>query len=240
MYDLRFAVSSVSPTWSGSAPHGVRPSGAGACRWRSCRRTSGRPRVATEPSLVEPADPAGNQLSRRSTATADDRAEPQAPSRSLPSSDPADAPVSTARTPRAATPVRSTSPKPQSLPRVEPQAIPDLEASAAEPLIPEPDTTSVDAPRRIRGSEPRPDGRPDASSQAQSGREASAEGRCQVVASTKPRPHRTAAPRREQFVRHAIRRQIRSAPRGSKLPSASDTPAQASWQKRQRHANCLP
>ena len=59
-----------------------------------------------------------------------------------------DAPVSTASDAPA---VLDAAPKPdtQTVAAVERQAMPDLEASATEPLIPEPDTTaSVDAPGR--------------------------------------------------------------------------------------------
>jgi hypothetical protein len=117
MYDLRFAVSTVSPTVVRMAPTVFE-------------------RPAPSLAIIPPQDltePAKETPEPESTVAA---IQPDAPVSAA-----ADAPAildAPAEAPKSETPTVAA---------IEPQARPDLEASAAEPLIPESDTTaSVDAP----------------------------------------------------------------------------------------------
>ena len=126
MYDLRFAVSTVAPTLIRATPTVFeRPAPA---------LSIALPQELTEPAK-EPAEP-------ESTVAA---LQPDAPVNVAP-----DAPSSAASdTPaKLDTPAEAPKPATQAVAAVQPQATtPELEASTAEALIPEPDTTaSVDAP----------------------------------------------------------------------------------------------
>jgi len=118
MYDLRFAVSTVSPTMVRNAP-------------TVFDRPAPVPMLAIWPpqDLVEPA----KEVTEPETTVA--AIEPDAPVSAAPEA-PAklDAP---AEAPKAETTIVAA---------IEPQARPNLEANTAEPLLPEPDTTaSIDA-----------------------------------------------------------------------------------------------
>ena len=145
MYDLRFAVSTVSPAVVRVAPTAFdRPA----------------PPLAIIPSqdLIEQ-NLVEQSLVEQSLAK-QDLAEPAKetpePERTVAAIQP-DAPVTTASdAPILDAPPEAPKPETPTVAAVETQAIPDLEASAAEPLIPEPDTTAsiatpdegIDPPRR--------------------------------------------------------------------------------------------
>jgi hypothetical protein len=124
MYDLRFAVSTVSPTVVRATPTVF---------------DRAAPALAITPAqdLVEQ-----NLVEQDPAEPAKDTPEPE---RMVAAIQP-DAPVSTpSNAPILDAPPET--PKPPAVAAIEPQATPDLEASAAEPLIPEPDTTaSIAAP----------------------------------------------------------------------------------------------
>ena len=146
MYDLRFAVNAVSPMAVRAAPTAFdRPA----------------PPLAIMPpqSLIEQ-DFIDQSLSEQNLVEQNlveqsldkpDSAEPAKdtpePERTVAAIQP-DAPVTTASdAPILDAPPEAPKPETPAVAAVETQAIPDLEASAAEPLIPEPDTTaSIAAP----------------------------------------------------------------------------------------------
>ena len=117
MYDLRFAVTTVSPTMVRATPTMFdRPA----------------PSLSVMPTQ-ELAEPAKEATEPETTVAA---VQPDAPVSVAPD---APAPLDAPAEPRK--------PATQAVAAVNPQATPDLEASAAEALIPEPDSTaSVDAP----------------------------------------------------------------------------------------------
>jgi len=136
MYDLRFAVSAVAPTVVRIAPTVFdRPAPALAII---------PPQDSIEQNLVE------QSLAEQSLAKLD-LAEPAKetpePERTVAAVQP-DAPVSAASdAPILDAPPEAPKPEIPAVAAVEPQVSRDLEASAAEPLIPEPDTTaSIAAP----------------------------------------------------------------------------------------------
>jgi hypothetical protein len=136
MYDLRFAVSTVSPTVVRVAPTVFdRPAPALAII---------PPQDLVEQSLVEQhlVDP--NSAKQDLAEPAKETPEPErvvaAIQPDAPASAAADAPIFDA-------PPEAPKPETPAVAAVEPQVSPDLEATAAEPLIPEPDTTaSIAAP----------------------------------------------------------------------------------------------
>jgi len=131
MYDLRFAVSTVSPTVVRVAPTVFdRPAPALAII---------PPQDLIEQNLVEQ-----NLVEQDLAEPAKETPEPE---RTVAAIQP-DAPVSTASdAPILDAPPEAPKPETPTVAVVEPQISPDLEASAAEPLIPEPDTTaSIAAP----------------------------------------------------------------------------------------------
>jgi hypothetical protein len=149
MYDLRFAVSTVSPTVVRVAPTVVdRPAPALAII---------PPQDLVEQNLLEPS--LVEQSLVEQNLAKQDLAEPAKetpePERTVAAIQP-DAPVSAASdAPILDAPSEAPKPETPTVAAVEVQAIPDLEASAAEPLIPEPDTTaSIAAPDQ--GIDPAP------------------------------------------------------------------------------------
>ena len=139
MYDLRFAVSTVSPTVVRVAP-----------------TVFDRP--APSLAIIPPQDLIEQSLVEQSLAK-QDLAEPARetpePERTVAAIQP-DAPVSAASdAPILDAPSEAPKPETPAVAAVEPQVPRDLEASAAEPLIPEPDTTaSIAAPDQ--GVDPAP------------------------------------------------------------------------------------
>ena len=125
MYDLRFAVSTVAPTLVRATPTVFdRPAPALS--------------IALPPELTEPAK---EQPEPESTVAALQPDAPVSVPPDAPSSAASDAPA------KLDTPAEAPKPATQAVAAVQPQATPELEASTAEALIPEPDTTaSVDAP----------------------------------------------------------------------------------------------
>jgi hypothetical protein len=131
MYDLRFAVSTVAPTVVRVAPTVFdRPAPALAIippqdliEQNSVEQSLAKPDV-TKQDLAEPAK---ETLEPERTVAA---IQPDAPVGAA-----SDAPILDA-------PPEAPKPETPTVAAVETQAIPDLEASAAEPLIPEPDTTA--------------------------------------------------------------------------------------------------
>jgi hypothetical protein len=141
MYDLRFAVSTVSPTVVRIAPTVFdRPAPALAIT---------PPQDLVEQSLVEQS--LDEQSLVEQSLAKQDLAEPAKeipePEHTVAAIQP-DPPASAASdAPILDAPAEAPKPETPAVAAVEPQAIPDLEASAAEPLIPEPDTTaSIAAP----------------------------------------------------------------------------------------------
>jgi hypothetical protein len=136
MYDLRFAVSTVAPTVVRVAPTVFdRPAPALAII---------PPQDLIEQDLIEQ-DLVEQDLVEQSLAKPD-LAEPAKetpePERTVAAIQP-DAPVSTASdAPILDAPSEAAKPETPTVAAVEPQAIPELEASSAEPLIPEPNTTA--------------------------------------------------------------------------------------------------
>jgi hypothetical protein len=144
MYDLRFALSAVSPMVVRVAPTGFdRPVPALAII---------PPQDLVEQNLVEQSLVEQN-LAKQDLAEPDK--ETPEPERIVAAIQP-DAPVSTASdAPILDAPSEPPKPETPIVAAVETQAIPDLETSAAEPLIPEPDTTaSIAAPDQ--GIDPAP------------------------------------------------------------------------------------
>jgi hypothetical protein len=129
MYDLRFAVSTVAPTVVRATPTVFdRPAPALS--------------IALPPELTEPAKEQPEQQAEPESTVA--ALQPDAPVSVVP-----DAPSSAASDAPAKldTPAEAPKPATQAVAAVQPQATPELEASAAEALIPEPNTTaSIDAP----------------------------------------------------------------------------------------------
>jgi hypothetical protein len=125
MYDLRFAVSTVAPTTVRATP-------------TMFERPAPSLSIALPQELTEPAK---EQAEPESTVAA---LQPDAPVSVAPDASPSaasDAPAN------VATPAEAPKPSTQAVAAIQPQATPELEASTAEALIPEPDTTaSVDAP----------------------------------------------------------------------------------------------
>ncbi len=124
MYDLRFAVSTVAPTLVRTTPTVFdRPAAALS--------------IALPPELTEPAK---EQPETENTVAAPQPDAPTSVSPDAPSSAASDTPA------KLDTPAEAPKPATQAVAAVQPQATPELEASTAEALIPEPDTTaSVDA-----------------------------------------------------------------------------------------------
>jgi hypothetical protein len=131
MYDLRFAVSTMAPTLVRATPTMFdRPAPALS--------------IALPPELTEPAKEQPEQQPEPESTVA--ALQPDAPV-----SVPPDAPSSAVSdTPaKLDTPTEAPKPATQAVAAVQPQATPELEASTAEALIPEPDTTaSVDTPEQ--------------------------------------------------------------------------------------------
>jgi hypothetical protein len=131
MYDLRFAVSTVAPTVVRVAPTVFdRPAPALA--------------IIPPQDLIEQNSVEQNLVEQ--SLTKPDLAEPAKetpePERTVAAIQP-DAPVSAASDVSIIdAPPEAPRPETPTVAAVEPQATPDLEASAAEPLIPEPDTTA--------------------------------------------------------------------------------------------------
>ena len=127
-------------------------------------------------------------------------------------------------------------PKPETpaVAAVEPQATPDLEASAAEPLIPEPDTTaSIAAPDQ--GIDPPRQPSADSPVRQAQGREARAKAAAKVARKKRVRTAQRAAPANNPLGNNPA-----SNPFGYPAAVTAAPAAVASWQKRQRHANCVP
>jgi hypothetical protein len=136
MYDLRFAVSTVSPTVARVAPMVFdRPAPPLAII---------PPQDLIEQSLVEQSLVEQNLAKQDLAEPAKETPEPE---RAVAAIQP-DAPVSAASdAPILGTPPEAPKPETATIAAIEPQVSPDLEASAAEPLIHEPDTAaSIAAP----------------------------------------------------------------------------------------------
>ena len=129
MYDLRFAVSTVAPAMVRATP-------------TVFDRPAPSLSIALPPELTEPAkEQLEQQPEPESTVAAlqPDASVSVAPN--APSSVASDAPA------KLETPAEAPKPATQAVAAIQPQATPELEASTAEALIPEPDTTaSIDAP----------------------------------------------------------------------------------------------
>jgi len=135
MYDLRFAVSTVAPTMVRATPTILdRPTPAFS--------------IALPPELTEPAKEPAESESAVAALT------PDAPVSAAPEAPPSaasDAPA------KPDTPAEAPKPATQAVAAVQPQVTPEIEASTAEALIPEPDTTaSVDVPKPKAASKPAP------------------------------------------------------------------------------------
>ena len=165
MYDLRFAVSTVSPTVVRIAPFD-RPA-----PWLAIMP----PQDLVEQNLIEPAKETPEPESTVAAIQLD-----------VPVGAALEAPVLDA-------PPEARKPETPTVAAIEPQATPDLEANAAEPLIPEPDTTaSIDAPDQ--GVDPAPAAVPAPTAKPKTAKEAA-----------KPPPKAAAKVARKKRVRTAHR-----------------------------------
>ena len=142
MYDLRFAISTVSPTLVRVAP-----------------TVFDRPAPAL--AIIPPQDSFEKHLAEKDVEPAKEPAEPESTVAAIQPDAQVSAPASldaAAEAPKPAIPTVAA---------VAPQATPDLEASAAEALVPEPDTTaSINAPEQAVDPVPAPAAMPKAAKPA--------------------------------------------------------------------------
>jgi hypothetical protein len=179
MYDLRFAVSTVAPTLVRATP-------------TVFEHQTPALSITLPPELTEPAKEPAEPQSSVAALTPDTPASaaPEAPPNVVP-----DIPAA------ADAPAEAPKPATQAVAAVQPQVTPEIEASTAEALIPEPDTTaSVDVPNQNADPAPAAEALPPAAAPA-----AAATPAAKPKAASKPAPKAAAKPARKKSVRTAHR-----------------------------------